>query len=73
MKLNKEKLNNLLKMYRLTTIAKNANISYSTLVRLSSKSKKVNEIETKTLYKLAKGLQMSTDELINKIYDFDKD
>lgn len=73
MKLNKEKLNDLLKMYRLTTIAKNTNINYFTLVRLSSKSKKVNEIETKTLYKLAKGLQMSTDELINKIYDFDKD
>ena len=73
MKLNQEKLNNLLKMYRLTTISKISGINYHTLLRLSRKSRTVHEIELKTAYKLAKALGMSTDELINKIYDFDKD
>lgn len=70
MKLNKEKLNNLLSQYRLTTLSKNTGIHYSTIQRLSGKSKQVNDIEVKTAYKLAKGLGMTTDELINKIYDF---
>ena len=72
MKLNQEKLKNLLKMYRLSNISRLTGISYNTLVRLSSKSKKVYEIELKTAYKLAKGLGMSVDEFVNKIYDMDE-
>ena len=69
MKLNQEKLNNLLAMYRLSTLSQITGINYQTLTRLSRKSRTVHEIEVKTAYKLAKGLGMTTDELINKIYD----
>ena len=69
MELNKEKLNNLLSMYRLSTLSKITGIKYYTLQRLSGKSKKVYEIELKTAYKLAKGLGMTIDEFVNKIYD----
>lgn len=69
MKLNQEKLNNLLSMYRLSTLSKITGINYHTLLRLSRKSRTVHEIEVKTAYKLAKGLGITTDELINKIYD----
>lgn len=71
MKLNQEKLNNLLKMYRLTTLANITGINYQTLTRLSRKSRIIHEIELKTAYKLAKGLGMTTDELVIKIYDFE--
>ena len=69
MKLNQEKLNNLLSMYRLSTLSKITGINYQTLTRLSRKSRTVHEIELKTAYKLAKGLNMTVEELINKIYD----
>lgn len=69
MKLNQEKLNNLLSMYRLSNLSKITGINYHTLLRLSRKSRTVHEIEVKTAYKLAKGLGITTDELINKIYD----
>lgn len=72
MELNQEKLKSLLKIYRLSEISRQSGISYNTLVRLSSQSKKVNEIEVKTAYKLAKALGITTDELINKIYDIEE-
>lgn len=72
MKLNQEKLNNLLAMYRLSTLSKITGINYHTLLRLSRKSRKVQEIELKTAYKLAKGLGMTTDEFVNKIYDIEE-
>ena len=69
MKLNQEKLNNLLSMYRLSTLSKITGINYQTLTRLSRKSRIVHEIELKTAYKLAKGLNITIEELVNKIYD----
>lgn len=69
MKLNQEKLNNLLSMYRLSTLSKITGINYQTLTRLSRKSRTVYEIELKTAYKLAKGLNITVEELVNKIYD----
>jgi transcriptional regulator with XRE-family HTH domain len=71
MKLNQEKLNDLLKMYRLTTLANITDINYQTLTRLSRKSRTIHEIELKTAYKLAKGLGMTIDEFVMKVYDFE--
>lgn len=71
MKLNQEKLNDLLKMYRLTTLANITGINYQTLTRLSRKSRTIHEIELKTAYKLARGLGMTIDEFVMKIYDFE--
>ena len=59
----------LLKMYRLKTLSKITGINYHTLTRLSRKSRKVHEIEVRTAYKLAKGLGMTLDEFINKVYE----
>ena len=67
--LNQQKLNDLLKMYRLKTLSEITGINYHTLTRLSRKSRKVHEIEVRTAYKLAKGLGMTLDEFINKVYE----
>ena len=73
MKFNKDKFRNLIKRYNMNEFCKEFGIKRETVARLSSPSKNAKEMTISTAYKLAKGMNLTIDELINKIYDESED
>lgn len=71
MQLNKEKLHNLLKMYRLKSLGDQVGLNYQTIYRLSKPSQPVHSMEVTTAYKLAKGLGITLDEFVARVYDIE--
>ena len=71
MKFNKDKFRNLIKRYNMNNFCKEFEINRETIARLSSPSKNAREITISTAYKLSQGMNLSIDEFINKVYDFE--
>lgn len=70
MNFNKDKFRNLIKRYNINAFCKEFELNRETIARLASPSKNAREMTISTAYKLAKGMNLTLDELINKIYDF---
>lgn len=71
MQFNKEKFKILIKRYNMNEFCKEFSLNRETIARLSSPSKNAREMTISTAWKLATGMNLTLDELINKIYDFD--
>ena len=71
MKFNKDKFRNLIKRYNMNNFCKEFEINRETIARLSSPSKNAREMTISTAYKLSQGMNLSIDEFINKVYDFE--
>ena len=71
MKFNKDKFRNLIKRYNMNNFCKEFEINRETIARVSSPSKNAREITISTAYKLSQGMNLSIDEFINKVYDFE--
>lgn len=71
MKFNKDKFRTLIKRYNMNEFCKEFCINRETIARLASPSKKAHEMTITTAFKLAKGMNLTIDELISKIYEFD--
>ena len=71
MQFNKDKCRNLIKRYNMNNFCKEFEINRETIARLSSPSKNAREMTISTAYKLSQGLNLSIDEFINKVYDFE--
>lgn len=71
MQFNKDKFRNLIKRYNMNNFCKEFEINRETIARLSSPSKNAREMTISTAYKLSKGMNLSIDEFINKVYDFE--
>ena len=71
MKFNKDKFRNLIKRYNMNNFCKEFEINRETIARLSSPSKNAREMIISTAYKLSQGMNLSIDEFINKVYDFE--
>lgn len=71
MQFNKDKFRNLIKRYNMNNFCKEFEINRETIARLSSPSKNAREITISTAYKLSQGMNLSIDEFINKVYDFE--
>lgn len=69
MDFNKDKFRNLIKRYNMNVFCKEFELNRETIARLASPSKNAREMTISTAYKLAKGMNLTIDELINKIYD----
>lgn len=71
MQFNKNKFRNLIKVYNMNNFCKEFEINRETIARLSSPSKNAKEMTISTAYKLSQGMNLSLDEFINKVYDFE--
>ena len=71
MQFNKDKFRNLIKRYNMNNFCKEFEINRETIARLSSPSKNAREMTISTAYKLSQGINLSLDEFINKVYDFE--
>lgn len=71
MQFNKNKFRNLIKRYNMNNFCKEFEINRETIARLSSPSKNAREMTISTTYKLSQGMNLSIDEFINKVYDFE--
>lgn len=71
MQFNKDKFRNLIKRYNMNNFCKEFEINRETIARLSSPSKNAREMTITTAYKLSQGMNLSIDEFINKVYDFE--
>ena len=71
MQFNKDKFRNLIKRYNMNNFCKEFEIHRETIARLSSPSKNAREMTISTAYKLSQGMNLSIDEFINKVYDFE--
>ncbi len=71
MQFNKDKFRNLIKRYNMNNFCKEFEINRETIARLSSPSKNAREMTISTAYKLSQGMNLSIDEFINKVYDFE--
>jgi len=71
MQFNKDKFRNLIKRYNMNNFCKEFEINRETIARLSSPSKNAREMTISTAYKLSQGMNLSLDEFINKVYDFE--
>lgn len=71
MQFNKDKFRNLIKRYNMNNFYKEFEINRETIARLSSPSKNAREMTISTAYKLSQGMNLSIDEFINKVYDFE--
>lgn len=71
MQFNKDKFRNLIKRYNMNNFCKEFEINRETIARLSSPSKNAKEMTISTAYKLSQGMNLSIDEFINKVYDFE--
>ena len=73
MKLNKKNFKKLLKDYNLLNFCKDNNIKRETLSRIICPSRECKDMGITTAYKIAKGLNISLDELVEKVYSFEED
>ena len=73
MKLIKDRVKKLLKDYNILHFCKDNGIKRNTLSRIICPSRECKDMELTTAYKLAKGLNMSLDELVEKVYSFEEE
>ena len=68
MKLNREKIQNLLKEYNVASFCRENGIKRDTISRIACPSRNCKDMEVVTAYKISKGLNISLDDFVQKFY-----